>query len=165
MNEEQIYEFMRLALQEAIQAAKEEEIPVGCVVVKDGKVIASAHNTKEGSKNSLHHAEINAMNLACGAVGEKYLIGCSVFVTLEPCPMCLGAMLAYRIENLYFGAYEPKSGCAGSLYNLGADERFNHRINVTGGVLENECAKVLKDFFAEKRKLAKKTLKGEGDIC
>ena len=96
------------------------------------------------------------MNKACKKLGQKYLDGCEVYVTLEPCAMCAGAMLNYRIKRLYFGAWEPKTGCAGSLYNLLTDKRFNHRVEVAGGILEEECALMLKNFFAQRRK--KRTL-------
>lgn len=144
--------FMLEAVSEAEKAAYGEEIPIGCVVVRGGEIIARGRNTKECNKNSLFHAEINAMNSACGAVGEKYLTDCAVFVTLEPCAMCAGAMLNYRVAELYFGAYEPKSGCAGSLYNLLTDGRFNHTVKVEGGVLEERCAGIMKEFFAQRRK-------------
>lgn len=151
MTKENIELFMKEALREAMLAAAEEEIPIGCVVVRDGEIIARGRNSKETHKNSLFHAEINAMNAACGFVKEKYLTDCSVFVTLEPCAMCAGAMLNYRVKELYFGAFEPKSGCAGSLYNILEDGRFNHFVKVEGGVLEEECARLMKSFFAERR--------------
>lgn len=143
---------MREAIKEAKAAAKKEEIPIGAVVVLDNEIVARAHNKKERTKNSLNHAEIVAMNKACKKLGSKYLDNCDVYVTLEPCAMCAGAMLNYRIRNLYFGAWEPKSGCCGSLYNLLSDKRFNHRVEVTGGVLEEECSLILKNFFQERRK-------------
>lgn len=152
MTEEQISQFMSVAIAEARQGADEEEIPIGCVVVRNGEIIARAHNTKEQNKNSLNHAEINAMKAATLVTNEKYLTGCSVFVTLEPCAMCTGAMINYRIGELYFGAWEPKSGCCGSLYDLPSDARFNHRFPVYGGVMEPECAEIMKTFFAERRK-------------
>ncbi len=145
-------EFMREAIKQARKAEGKEEIPVGAVVALNGKIIAKAHNKKEKTKNSLNHAEILAMNKACKKLGQKYLDGCEVYVTLEPCAMCAGAMLNYRIKRLYFGAWEPKTGCAGSLYNLLTDKRFNHRVEVAGGILEEECALMLKNFFAQRRK-------------
>lgn len=143
---------MREAIKQAKLAAKKEEIPIGAVVVLDGEVIARAHNNKEKTKNSLHHAEIVAMNKACKKLGSKYLDNCDVYVTLEPCAMCAGAMINYRIRRLFFGAWEPKTGCCGSLYNLLTDKRFNHRVEVAGGILEEECSSILKDFFQERRK-------------
>lgn len=140
------------AIELAKKAAIEEEMPIGAVVVKDDDIIAAAYNQKEKNKNSLLHAEIVAMNEACEKLGSKYLDDCEVYVTLEPCAMCAGAMINYRVKKLYFGAYEPKSGCCGSLYNLPIDKRFNHRIEVTGGIMEEECSSILKTFFAERRK-------------
>lgn len=145
-------EFMIQALEEARKAEQAEEIPIGAIVVKDGEVIARAHNSKEREKNSLLHAEIIAMNAACEKLGSKYLDGCELYVTLEPCAMCAGALINYRVTKLFFGAYEPKTGCCGSLYNLPVDKRFNHRVEVTGGIMEEECGTILKDFFAKRRK-------------
>lgn len=145
-------EFMIQALEEAQKAEQAEEIPIGAVVVKNGEVLARAHNRKERGKNSLLHAEIIAMNTACEKLGSKYLDGCDLYVTLEPCAMCAGALINYRIGRLFFGAWEPKTGCCGSLYNLPVDKRFNHRVEVTGGIMEEECSLILKDFFAKRRK-------------
>ncbi len=145
-------EFMIQALAEAQKAEQAEEIPIGAVVVKDGEVLARAHNRKERDKNSLMHAEIIAMNAACEKLDSKYLDGCDLYVTLEPCAMCAGALINYRVSRLFFGAWEPKTGCCGSLYNLPIDKRFNHRVEVIGGIMEEECASILKDFFAKRRK-------------
>lgn len=143
---------MREAIKQAKAAAEKEEIPIGAVVVCNNKIIAKAHNKKEQTKNSLNHAEIVAMNKACKKLGSKYLDDCDVYVTLEPCAMCAGAMINYRVRRLFFGAWEPKTGCCGSLYNLLIDKRFNHRIEVTGGIMEEECSSILKDFFQKRRK-------------
>lgn len=140
------------ALEEARKAEQAEEIPIGAVVVKEGEIISRAYNSKERNKNSLFHAEIIAMNAACEKLGSKYLDGCELYVTLEPCAMCAGALINYRVTKLYFGAYEPKTGCCGSLYNLPVDKRFNHRVEVTGGIMEEECGTILKDFFVKRRK-------------
>ena len=144
--------FMYEAIKEALKAAKEEEIPIGAVIVRNGKIIAKAHNKKEKKKNSLLHAEIVVMNKACKKIKSKYLDECEIYVTLEPCAMCTGAMINFRIKKLFFGAYEPKTGCCGSLYNLPKDNRFNHKIEVVGGIMESECSNIIKNFFKERRK-------------
>ncbi len=145
-------EFMIQALEEAKKAEQAEEIPIGAVVVRNGEILTRAHNMKERGKNSLLHAEIIAMNAACEKLGSKYLDDCDLYVTLEPCAMCAGALINYRVNRLFFGAWEPKTGCCGSLYNLPVDKRFNHRVEVVGGIMEEECALILKDFFAKRRK-------------
>lgn len=144
--------FMKEALKEARKAAKEDEVPVGAVAVLNGKIIARAHNRKEKKLSATRHAEIELLEKAAKKLGNWWLEGVEVFVTLEPCAMCAGAMINARIGALYFGAWEPKTGCCGSLYNLPADKRFNHNFPVTGGVAEEECAKLLSDYFKEKRK-------------
>lgn len=144
--------YMKIALAQAKKAAAEDEVPVGAVVVKDGKIIAKAHNLKEKKGMATRHAEIEAIERAAKKTGNWWLENCDIFVTLEPCAMCAGAMINARIGALYFGAWEPKTGCCGSLYNLPADKRFNHNFPVTGGVAEEECAKLLSDYFKEKRK-------------
>ncbi len=140
------------ALKQAQKAEKEEEIPVGAVVVCNDKIISKAYNQKETKKNSLYHAEIIAMNKACQIIGEKYLTNCDVYVTLEPCAMCAGAMLNYRVRCLYIGARDPKGGCCGSIYNLLHEKRFNHKVEIVEGILEEECSLILKDFFQKRRK-------------
>lgn len=140
------------AIELAKKAATEEEMPIGAIIVRNNEIIASGYNQKEQKKNSLLHAEIVAMNKACEILDSKYLDDCELYVTLEPCAMCAGAMMNYRVTKLYFGAYEPKSGCCGSLYNLPEDKRFNHRIEIVGGIMEEECSSILKNFFAERRK-------------
>ena len=143
--------FMELAVIEATKGSEYEEVPIGVVIVKDGQVIASAHNMKEESRIATRHAEIVAIEEASRYLNDWRLIGCDLYVTLEPCAMCAGAMINARISNLYFGAYDGKAGCCGSLYNLPVDKRFNHRVNVTGGIMEEECGKRLSDFFKKKR--------------
>lgn len=144
--------YMRLALREAKKAALINEVPVGAVIVKDGKVIARGHNIKEKKKNSMYHAEIVALEKACKKVGDWRLNECDIFVTLEPCPMCAGALINARIGNIFFGAYDERAGCCGTLYDLPRDSRFNHRPNVEGGILEEECAEVLVEYFKQKRR-------------
>ncbi len=140
------------AIRQAKLAAQKEEIPIGAVVVKDGEIIARAHNQKQCKNNALLHAEIVAMDKACKKLGEKYLNDCDLYVTIEPCAMCAGAIINYRVKRLFYGAKEPKFGCCGSLYNLPEDKRFNHRVKVYGGIMEDVCGLILKDFFKERRK-------------
>ncbi|MBQ7604132.1 MAG: tRNA adenosine(34) deaminase TadA [Clostridia bacterium] len=138
--------FMSLALDEARAAAAEGETPVGAVIVRGGEVIASAHNTRERSKNALHHAEILCIDRACRRLGGWRLPGCALYVTLEPCPMCAGAVINSRIERVVFGARDGKAGSFGSVTDLSALP-YNHRPEITGGVLAEECAALLSDFF------------------
>ena len=144
--------FMAEALAQAAIAAESGEVPVGAVIVKDGEIIARAHNRIEHDKRSYAHAEMLAIEAAEEALGAKWLSGCTMYVSLEPCSMCAGALVLSRIDRLVIGADDPKTGACGSLYNIASDERLNHRIEVTRGVLGEECSKQLKDFFREKRK-------------
>ena len=141
-------------MKEAIKCAKKAssigEAPIGAVIVKDGKVIARGYNRRENDKNALKHAEIIAIDRACKKLGGWRLIGCSMYVTLEPCPMCSGAIINSRIEKIVFGAYDPKAGTAGSKINL-FDLKFNHSPVLIGGILEKECAGLLSDFFKKLR--------------
>ena len=138
--------FMRLALAQAAKAAELGEAPIGAVIVRDGEVLCAAHNTRETEKNALHHAELLAIDEACRLLGGWRLPGCTLYVTLEPCPMCAGGILNSRIERVVFGAYDPKAGCCGSVCDLFALP-FNHHPVVVGGVLEAECAALLQQFF------------------
>lgn len=144
-------EYMRAAIREAVKAESEGEVPIGAVIVKDGEILAAAHNMKENWHCAVHHAEIVAIERACEAEDNWHLDGCDIYVTLEPCPMCAGAIINSRIRKVYFGAYDPKAGCCGTLYNLCEDKRFNHRPEVEGGVLEEECAELLTEYFRRKR--------------
>lgn len=146
---------MKAAVNEAKKAAIKDEVPIGAVIVYGGKIIARGHNTRQKTQNAVNHAEIIAIQKACKKIGSWRLIDCDIYVTLEPCPMCAGAIINSRISNVYFGAYDQKAGCAGTLYNLPVDERFNHRANVVGGVMEQECANLLSDFFKQKREKQK----------
>lgn len=139
--------YMRAAIREAKKAYDKEEVPIGAVIVKDGKIIARAHNLRESLKQACAHAEILAIQKACKKFDAWRLEDCDMYVTLEPCPMCAGAIINARIKNLYFGALEPKSGATGSKLNLFSDYKFNHSVNVVSGVLEDECVALLKDFF------------------
>lgn len=154
--------FMERAIKVAKQGEQFDEVPVGAVVVFEGEIIAEAHNMKEQFGSALYHAEMIALSEAVKKIGNWRLHGCDVYVTLEPCAMCAGAMINSRVDNVYFGAYDQKAGCCGTLYNLPTDARFNHRPNVEGGIMESECAALLSDFFAKKRLQKKsKTTKPE----
>lgn len=143
--------FMAIALDEARVAAAAGEVPVGAVVVCEGAVVSRAHNRRETQADPTWHAEIVAIREAASRLGRWRLSDCTVYATLEPCPMCAGAMHQARIERLVYGAADPKAGAAGTLYDLASDERLNHRFEVTAGVLADECASLLKEFFAELR--------------
>ncbi len=144
-------EFMGLAIQKAKEAALLDEVPVGAVIVKNGEVISSAHNRKERKNCAVFHAEIEAIIEACEQLGNWYLEDCEMYVTLEPCAMCAGALVNSRLKALYFGTYDPKAGCCGTLYNLLTDSRFNHKLIVEGGIMEKECAELISEFFRSKR--------------
>lgn len=144
-------ELMRLALKEAYTAFGKGEVPVGAVIIKDGKVIARAHNLVETTKDATAHAEILAIRKAGQALGNWRLNGCTMAVTLEPCPMCAGAVVEARLDCLVIGAFDFKAGAAGSVYNIVQDRRLNHRVRVIYGVLQEECESILKEFFRRKR--------------
>lgn len=137
---------MELAYREALKAYEKEEIPVGCVIVKNDQVIAKAHNLRETKNLVLAHAEMLAINKANKKLNSWRLDDCDIYITLEPCPMCLGAIIQARIKNLYFGAYDKKTGALGSVFNM-CDFKFNHELNYQGGILEEKCSKIIKDFF------------------
>lgn len=139
--------FMRLALKEAQKAFDKEEIPVGVVIVKDGKVIAKAHNLKESKNSATSHAEILAIEKACKKLNAWRLLDCEMYVTLEPCPMCAGALINSRIKKIYIGTDDPKTGACGSKLNLLEDYSFNHNVEIEKYILKEECSKILKDFF------------------
>ena len=139
------------ALAEAKKAFDKEEIPIGCVIVYDNKIIAKAHNTKQESNNSINHAEMLAINKAMEYLNSKYLYDCTMYLTIEPCAMCAGAMLNCRLEKLVYGAKEPRYGCGGSVYNLFEDKNLPYRTKIESGLMEEECAKLMKDFFALRR--------------
>ncbi|WP_183030254.1 MULTISPECIES: tRNA adenosine(34) deaminase TadA [Clostridia] len=150
---------MKMAIQEAKQAAEQGEVPIGALIAYDNEVIATAHNLRETTQSTLAHAELLAIQKANEKIGSWRLEDCTLYVTLEPCPMCAGAIVQSRIKRVVYGAYDPKAGCAGTLFNLLDDARFNHQVDVTAGVLEEECANLLKDFFKmirERKKLDQK---------
>ena len=142
--------FMQKALQLAREAFLSGEVPVGAVIVKDGKIIATGKNEREQKQNALSHAEIEAINNACSVLGSWRLDGCDIYVTLEPCPMCTGAIINSRIKTLIFGAYDSSMGSVDSVINL-CDYPYNHKVEVYGGICEDECKALLQDFFKKLR--------------
>lgn len=144
--------FMKAALKEAKKAMDKEEIPVGAVIVKDGKIIARAHNLKEIKKDTTKHAEILAIQKASKKLDSWRLLDCEMYVTLEPCAMCAGALIQSRIKKIYIGTMDYKTGACGSVLNLLEDFTFNHKVEVETGVLADECEKIIKDFFRYLRK-------------
>ncbi len=148
-------QFMREALSLAQQAAELGEVPVGAIVVKDGVIVGRGSNAPIGSHDPSAHAEILALRDAAKNIGNYRLVDCSLYVTLEPCAMCAGAIQHARIGQLVFGAKDPKTGACGSVVNLMAEDKLNHHTNVAAGVLENECGQLLSDFFKQRR-LSKK---------
>lgn len=153
MNHDEYY--MRLAIEEAKKAEQIGEVPIGAVIVQDGRVIARAHNLRETEQRAIAHAEILAIDEACQAIGSWRLERATLYVTLEPCAMCAGAIVLARIERVVFGASDPKGGCAGTLMNLLQESRFNHQADVTSGVLASECGSLLSDFFRRLREQKK----------
>ncbi len=143
--------FMILAIEEAKKAFNKGEVPIGAVIVKDNKVIAKAHNLKETSKNVIYHAEILAIKDACNFLGRWRLTDCTIYVTIEPCPMCAGAILQGRIKKVVIGAMDIKSGACGSIINILNNSRFNHQTEIETGILEEECSRLMKDFFKSLR--------------
>ncbi|MEF9864862.1 MAG: tRNA adenosine(34) deaminase TadA [Oscillospiraceae bacterium] len=143
-------DYMRLAINEAQKAAEIGEVPIGAVIVRNGEVISTAHNTRECEKNATHHAELLAIDAACKALGGWRLMDCELYVTLEPCPMCAGAIINSRIKRVIYGAKDVKAGCCGSVANLFAMP-FNHEPRLQSGVLESECTQLLQSFFAALR--------------
>jgi len=139
--------YMRAALAEARKAYEQNEVPIGCVIVRGGEIIARGYNERNTNKNALHHAEITAINAACGVVGDWRLDECVLYVTIEPCPMCAGAIVQARIPTVVFGARNAKAGCAGSILDIMREPRFNHQVEVLDGVLGAECGAIMSAFF------------------
>lgn len=152
-------EFMREALKEAKKAYNKLEVPVGAVIVKDGKIISKAHNLKETKKDTIKHAEIIAIQRASKKLDSWRLNDCEMYITLEPCPMCAGAIIQSRIKKIYIGAMDEKTGACGSALNLIENYKFNHKVEVEKGLLKAECEKILKDFFKYLRELKSKKCK------
>ena len=153
--------FMKEAIRQAKKARALEEVPIGCVIVRDGKIIARGYNRRNTDKNTLSHAELNAIRKASKKLGDWRLGGCTMYVTLEPCQMCAGALVQSRIDRVVIGSMNPKAGCAGSVLNLLEMDGFNHKVEVEQGVLQEECSSMLSDFFRElreKKKMLKKSL-------
>ena len=147
--------FMKEALKEAQKAFDKEEVPVGAVIVKDGKIIARAHNLKETKKDTTNHAEIIAIQKASKKLDAWRLEDCEMYITLEPCAMCAGALIQSRIKKIYIGTMDYKTGACGSVFNLLEDYTFNHKVEYETGILKEECEKILQDFFKELRKKKK----------
>lgn len=161
---EQHIKYMKEALRQAKKAYALGEVPIGCVIVYEDKIIARGYNRRNTDKNTLAHAEITAINRASKKIGDWRLEDCTMYVTLEPCQMCAGAIVQSRITNVVMGCMNPKAGCGGSILNILEMPEFNHQVNVLRGVMEEECSQILQDFFKELRirnkeeKAAKKAL-------
>ncbi|MBE5855807.1 MAG: nucleoside deaminase [Lachnospiraceae bacterium] len=143
--------YMKSALTQAKKALALGEVPIGCVIVHEGKIIGRGYNRRNTDKSTLSHAEISAIKKATKVIGDWRLEECDLYVTLEPCQMCAGAIVQARIPRVFIGAMNPKAGCAGSIYNLLEEPAFNHQVEVTRGLLEEECSTILKTFFKELR--------------
>jgi tRNA(adenine34) deaminase len=152
--------WMGKALAQAERAAQLDEVPIGAVLVRDGRVVGRGFNRREGKNDPSAHAEMIAIRQAARRLDAWRLTGTTLYVTLEPCPMCMGAIILARIERLVFGCFDPKAGAAGSLYDLASDNRFNHRVDVASGVRGDECSAMLSDFFRKLRR-QKKALRDE----
>ncbi len=156
--------FMKAAMAQARKAAALDEVPIGCVIVWEGKIIARGYNRRNTDKNTLSHAELNAIRKASKKLGDWRLEGCTIYITLEPCQMCAGAIVQARITRAVMGSMTAKAGCAGSVLNILQMEEFNHQVEVTRGVLQEECSRMLSDFFKnlrERKKAEKKALEAK----
>jgi len=149
--------YMQLAIAEAKKAENMQEVPIGAVVVLNDEVVAAAHNRRETDQNAVAHAELLAIEEACKKLGTWRMEGAELYVTLEPCPMCSGAIILSRVQKVVYGASDPKAGCAGTLMNLLEDERFNHQSEVISGVLGEQCSRLLSDFFRKIREKRRKS--------
>ena len=156
MQEFNMQGFMKLALEEAAKAKAKNEVPIGAVIVKDGQVVGRGHNLTETSKDATAHAEINAIKDAARNLGGWRLTGCHMYVTIEPCSMCAGALVWSRIERLYYGAKDPKAGGCGSVINVVNCQELNHQVEVYSGLLEEQCRSIVQEFFKELRNNKKK---------
>ena len=143
--------WMQYALKEAEKAYDKKEVPIGAVIVFDGRIIAKGHNQVETLRDPTAHAEIIALTSAAEYLSSKILLGCTMYVTLEPCSMCAGAIVLAKLEALYFGAYDNKSGACGSVLNITNNKSLNHQLSVTGGILDAKCGEIIKSFFEVKR--------------
>jgi tRNA(adenine34) deaminase len=152
-------DFMNIALDEAKKAFDQNEVPIGAVLVQEGRILAQAHNAPIAGNDASAHAEMLAIRMACAKTGNYRLTGAELFVTLEPCVMCAGAILQARLKRVIFGARDPKAGAVASLYHILNDNRLNHQVDVTEGLLQEECGEILSRFFKEKRIRADSTTK------
>ena len=148
--------FMKAALAQAKKAAAIDEVPIGCVIVYEGKIIARGYNKRNKEKNTLSHAEMNAIRKASKYLGDWRLEGCTMYITLEPCPMCAGAIVQARVDRVVIGSMNAKAGCAGSVLNILQMKEFNHQVELTKDVLHAECSSMLSEFFRESRERRKK---------
>ncbi|HJU29104.1 MAG TPA: tRNA adenosine(34) deaminase TadA [Candidatus Binataceae bacterium] len=144
---------MRLAIEEAERGAREGEVPIGAIVVADDKIVGAAHNLPIAMRDPTAHAEVLAIRDAASNLDEYRLVGASIYVTIEPCVMCVGAIINARIARVYYGARDEKAGAMGSIYDIGRDGRLNHRVEAYGGIMAEECARVMRDFFASRRRI------------
>lgn len=147
--------YMKEAIRQARKAEKLMEVPIGCVIVYEGKIIARGYNRRNTDKNTLSHAEMNAIRKASKKLGDWRLEGCTMYVTLEPCQMCSGAIVQSRIDEVVIGCMNPKAGCAGSVLNLLEVQEFNHQVTITQGILEEECSQMMSSFFRKLREMKK----------
>lgn len=143
--------WMQRAMAEAVKAQAKDEVPIGCIIVKDGRIIARGHNLRETAQDPAAHAELIAIRKAARKLGSWRLLDTTLYVTLEPCIMCMGAIILARIPQVVFGCFDPKGGAAGSLYDLSHDPRLNHRVQLIPAILEQECSRQLSGFFSELR--------------
>lgn len=150
MNNNDIF-FMKQALKCAKKALLLDEVPIGALIVKDGKIIAKGYNKSINSTDTTAHAEIVAVRKACKKLNNYRLNGCTVYVTIEPCAMCTGALIWARVKKIVFGAYDIKAGACGSVFNIPSEKKLNHKIEVSGGLLQEECATIMREFFKNKR--------------
>lgn len=144
-------DYMKIALKEAMKSLKSDDVPVGAIIVKDNLILSKAHNEVEKRRDPTAHAELLAVRKALKILNEKYLLDCTMFTTLEPCTMCAGVLVLSRIKKVVFSAHDPKSGAGGSVLNILSNPQLNHRIEVVGGILEEESSKLLKEFFKKLR--------------
>lgn len=151
MEQDKDIKFMREAIKQAKKAYAIEEVPIGCVIVQEDKIIARGYNKRNTKKNTLAHAEMIAIEKACKKLGDWRVENCTMYITLEPCPMCAGAIVQARIPRVVIGTRNQKAGCAGSVLNLLQVQKFNHQVELTEGILQEECSQMMKDFFREMR--------------
>ncbi len=159
-NMDENIKFMRAAMREAKKAEALCEVPIGCVIVREHKIIARGYNRRNTDKNTLSHAELSAIKKACKKTGDWRLEDCVLYVTLEPCQMCAGAIVQSRLQKVVIASMNPKAGCAGSVLNLLQMAEFNHQVEIERGVMEKECSKMLSDFFRELREKKKREKNG-----